>query len=65
MRETLTSDYQNSSLALLDRLQRLDPLRKALQDELIQEDAGLPAEVLRAYLRILRVMDELGLHVAD
>jgi len=53
----------DTSLALLDRLTRLDLARKALELELIREQDGQDAEVHKAHQHLLRVMDEVGLIV--
>ena len=59
------SPYLDRSLGLLDRLERIDPTRKALQQEVALYGAGLPADVRRAYYRLLQQMHELGLPIED
>lgn len=59
-----TPDPTDTSLALLDRLTRLDQARRALELELIREQDGQEAEVHKAHQHLLRVMDEVGLTVA-
>lgn len=55
----------DAALGLLDRLARLDRARRDLHLELDRHLDGQPAEVSRAYWRLLRSLDEAGLRLIE